>query len=97
MEVVGVAQFHLTAHFLQVVGRHGPFDGPLGAHIHKNGSLDRPMGAGKYTPPGPPLGLDHFKHKKTPLPALFKMLSPAPLNINPSSCRDLCQGGTSAG
>jgi len=67
VQMVGVGQLHLTADLLQIVGGHRPLDGPLGAHVHKDRGLDSAVGTGKYAPAGVPLGLDHFKHKKTPL------------------------------
>ena len=65
--MVGVGQLHLTADLLQIVGGHRPLMAPLGAHVHKDRGLDSAVGTGKYAPAGVPLGLDHFKHKKTPL------------------------------
>lgn len=66
MEMIGVGQLNLAAHILQVVGRHCALDGALGADVHKNRGLYRAVGAGKHAPPGSALGLDYFKHTKTP-------------------------------
>ena len=65
--MVGVGQLHLASNILQIKGGQGPLDGPLGAYIHKNRRLYGAMGAGKDTPAGLTLGLDYFKHSKTPL------------------------------
>ena len=63
MEVVGVGELDLAAHFLQVVGADTALDGSLGADIHKDRGLHRAaVGALELAPPGLPLGFDDFEH-----------------------------------
>ena len=57
MEMIGVAQLHLGADLLQIRRTKGPFNGPLGTHVHKYRGLHRAVGAGKLPPPGQALGL----------------------------------------
>ena len=63
MQVVGIAQLDLAAHFLQVLGTDAALDGRLGAHIHEYGCLHHTaVGTGELAAPGAALGLDDFEH-----------------------------------
>ena len=50
VQMVGVAQLHLTTDILQILSAESALDGTLGAYIHKDRRLDRAMGAGKFAP-----------------------------------------------
>ena len=64
MQVIGIGKLHLAADIFQVCGAERPLNGPLGAYIHKNGSLHHAMGTGKYTPAGLPFCFQKLKHNE---------------------------------
>ena len=63
VQMVGVAQLDLAAHFFQIVGGDAALDGGLGAHVHENRRLDgTAVGAGKFAAPGTAFGFEYFEH-----------------------------------
>ena len=56
VKMISIGQFHLAADIFQILGAQRALDGTLGTHIHKHRSLNRAVGAGKFTPPGLSLG-----------------------------------------
>ena len=63
MKVIGIAQFNLTAHLLQVMSGNAAFDGALCADIHEYRRLDHTaVGAGKFAASGTALSLNYSKH-----------------------------------
>ena len=63
VEVIGVGELDLAAHFLQVVGTDTALDGALGADVHEDRGLHgAAVGALEFAPPGLSLGFDDFEH-----------------------------------
>ena len=62
MQMVGIAQLHLTADVLQILRTQGSLDGSLCADIHKNRCLHGAMGTGKYAATRLALCFLEFKH-----------------------------------
>ena len=63
MQMVGVAQHHLTVQLLQIEGGHAALDGAAGGNIHKRRGLHGAVGGFKYAPAGGALGLYNSHHE----------------------------------
>ena len=74
VQVVGVGKLHLAANVFQVSGAECALDGTLGTDIHKNGSLNHTVGAGKYTPAGFPFCFFQLKHSYSIFNVYFAVL-----------------------
>ena len=64
--MIGVGKLHLASDILQIFGAESALDGTLGAHVHKDRSLDRAVGAGKFAPAGLSFRFFQFKHIVSP-------------------------------
>ena len=56
VQMIGIGEFHLAADILKILGTQASLDGCLSSHIHKNGGLNRAVGAGELTAASLPFG-----------------------------------------
>ena len=62
MQMIGVAEFHLTFEVFEVIGRDTALDGCRCADIHKGRGLDGAVNRLEFAAPGISLFLDQFIH-----------------------------------